>query len=336
MISAALASILRSGRTEFNSRLAAARRARPDLQPEAFGAFLETAVNELVCEVEKVRADRLSEVVSTAYDAGLELVGQKLAGPGGRLPIVEEAWRRILPRIATLVAISPRRLIPAISNAAHQIASTPGARPILWIETMEKLGPQCLDPEALLKLGQVSAWRAGLAHFRHGALAAADTLPESLVLAAMNAPANLKWQDLKPKFLASPWFDPVNAANNSSIVRVAAHVGTFRGFGGLFAEPPLVTSAGGYFFAQSNGDCWLLTADAFGATFHRAPLKEFERAAQESHLPSGLKITQSRAVLNGERFEFPALGDFTSAAANETTLALTSRLTHSIVLVALM
>src|SRR4051812_35891358 len=104
MVSTALASVLRSGRTEFNARFAAARRLHQDLQPEAFAVFLETAVNDLICEVEKVRGDRLAEVVMTAYDAGLELVSQKLAGPGARRPVVEDAWRRILPKIASLVA----------------------------------------------------------------------------------------------------------------------------------------------------------------------------------------------------------------------------------------
>ena len=59
MVSAALASILRSGRTDFNARFAAARRIYPELQSEAFAEFLRTAVDELVGAVEKVRADRV-------------------------------------------------------------------------------------------------------------------------------------------------------------------------------------------------------------------------------------------------------------------------------------
>ncbi len=64
-------------------------------------------------------------------------------------------------------------------------------------------------------------------------------------------------------------------------------------------------------------------------------MNEFQAAAEQSRLPRGFKINGSTVVFNSDRFEVPGLGDFTSAAANTTTLALTSGLTHSIVLVAL-
>src|SRR6185295_3137742 len=99
MVSTALASILRSGRAEFNSRFVAARRLHPELEPGAFTEFLATAVDTLAQAVAKVRAERLGEVVLAAYDAGLELVGQKLAGPKARVTGIEEAWHRILPKI---------------------------------------------------------------------------------------------------------------------------------------------------------------------------------------------------------------------------------------------
>ena len=185
--------LLRSGRAEFNARFVAARRIHPELEPGAFTEFLATAVDALAQAVEKVRADQLGEVTMAAYDAGLELVGQKLAGPGARLACIEEAWRRILPNAALLVASAPGRLIPATCNAVHQLASTPCARAAQWIETMEKLAPECADADAFLKLGQVAAWRAGLPHLRSGAIAAADTLPESLALSALGATSGCSW-----------------------------------------------------------------------------------------------------------------------------------------------
>jgi hypothetical protein len=334
MVSAALASILRSGRADFNARFVVERRIHPDLEAGAFVEFLGTAVDDLVQAVEKARADRLGEVTMAAYDTALELVGLKLAGPGSRLASVEEGWRRVLPKAAALVATAPGRVIPAVCNAVHQLASTPGARPAQWIETMEKIGQDCADADAFLKLGQVSAWRAGLAHFRQGAIATADALPEALALAALGAKSGSSWADVREQLLANPWFDPANAAKGSSTMRVVARAGSFRGFGGLFVEPPLVASSGDHFLVRSGSECWLLTADVFGATFHRASVTEFE-AAGERRLPSGLQVSGSRVVLNGDRFELPDLGDFASAAANATTLALTSRLTHSIVLMAL-
>ena len=111
--------------------------------------------------------------------------------------------------------------------------------------------------------------------------------------------------------------------------------GAFRGFGGVFIEPPRVALAVEHFLVRSGEESWLLTADIFGATFHRTSLTDFESAVQHTKLPAGLRVADSKVVWEDERFEIPSLGKFTSSAANATTLALTSELTHSVVLIAL-
>ena len=335
MVSATFASILRSGRSDFNDRFAAARRLYPDLQPEAFKSFLETHVDDFVSAVGRLDGDHAAEVATVAYDIALTLVGQKLAGPGARLSEVDEGWRRIFPRISSLLAVSSGRIIPAISNAIYQLASTPNARPKEWIELMERLGPECSDTDTLLKLGQVLAWRSGLAHFRNSAIATADSLPEQLTLEALDADSASNWASLRARLVDDPWFDPQSAKDSFDGIRVVGRIGAFRGFGGLFVVPPLVVSSGTHFLARSGNECWFLTADIFGATFHRASVSEFEAAAAQSSLPKSLTINGAAVLFNGARLELLDLGYFTSAAANSKTLALTSPLTHSIVLVAL-
>ncbi len=336
MISPGLATILRSGRADFNARFLAARRLHPDLDPAAFAGFLESAVDELAQAVEQVRPDRLGEVVQVAYDAGLELVGQKLAGAGARLDDIEQAWREILPAAAGVVAGSPGRLIPAVCNAAHQLASTPGASCGKWIERMTALIGQCADADGFARLGQVLAWRAGLPHLRAGALEVAGSLPESLALAAVEAGPGAIWNDVRAKLLAQPWFDPSRgSAGASASMRVVAQAGTFKGFGGLFIEPPSVVSAGDHFLVRSDRECWLLTADLYGATFHRASIEEFAEAERGRRGPPRWRFHGSRVECDGVRFESPILGEIAGVAANATTLAITTRLTHSVVLVAL-
>ena len=338
-LSEALAAVLRSGRDEFNAQFAEARRRHPDLGGAGFATFLRTTVDPLVRAVEPIQRDSLPQVVMAAYEAGLELVGQKLAGPTARYPLIEEAWRRVLCAVAPLVATAPVRIISAVSNALHNLASTPGARPEQWISLLERLGPQCGDIEALLKLGQVAAWKSGLAHFRLGAIAAADALPPALAVAALGAANSSNWPELRKRLLADPWFDPAAppllAGAPAGRLRVVAQAGAFRGFGGVFLEPPRVAAAGEHFLVRSDNESWLLTADVFGATFHRAGVAEFESAARQTKLPRGLRVLDSRVVSGNDRFEIAGLGKLTSAAANETTLALTSELTHAVVLVAL-
>jgi hypothetical protein len=300
--------------------------------------FLRNDVDPLVRAVEKAKPDCVADVVMASYECGLELVGQKLVGSGARNRIIEEGWRRVLPAIAALVAKAPARVIGAVSNALHNLVGTSGARPEQWISEMEKLGPQCADVQDLLRLGQVEAWRAGLAHFRQGAIAAADSLPAPLALAAVGAAANSDWPEIRKRLSMDPWYDPSAASTgngHASRVQVMAQAGAFRGYGGVFVEPPRVASAGEHFLVRSGEESWLLTADVFGATFHRSNLDEFESAEKSTKSPAGLRVSDAKLSWKDERFEIGGLGKFTSSAANETTLALTSELTHSVTLVAL-
>ncbi|WP_420129908.1 hypothetical protein [Longimicrobium sp.] len=331
-LSPALAHVLRSARPEFNARFAAARRVRPALDGPAFAAFLRSTVDPLVRAVERTAPDRVSDVVLCAYDLGLELLGQGLAGPAARDPSVEAGWRRVAPAAAALVAAAPERVLAALANAPHLLAGTPGAQPEEWMGTMEALAPRCADVDTLLRLGQVAAWRAGMAHFRAGALAAADALPEPLALAVLGAPPG-QWPMVRQRLAVDPWFDPARPDAPAGL-RVVARAGAFRGFGGLFTEPPRVAAAGGHFLAGSGGEWWLLAADAFGATFQRATPDEVAHATSAAAVP-GLAVNGARLTWNGTSLELPELGPITGVAANGTTAALTARYTHAVTLVSL-
>ncbi|RYD50083.1 MAG: hypothetical protein EOP83_24430, partial [Verrucomicrobiaceae bacterium] len=268
MLSEAFTSVLRSGRAEFNALFVQARRHYPELDGNEFGEFLRQAVEPLVCAVETCAPERIEEVVSAAYEVGLELVGQRIAGPGARRREFEEGWRVLMPGCAFPIAAAPRRLLGALSNGLHTLASTPGARITDWTAEMVRLAPRVEQPEILLGLGKVLAWKAGLAHFREGSLAAADLLPEELALEALGASSGSAWTEVRARLAADPWYVPGLEEGGMPMPRV----GAFSGFGGLFPEPPRVAAAGEDLLVLSGDTCWLLTADAFGATFHRTTL----------------------------------------------------------------
>ena len=333
-VSPTLAAVLHAERHQLNARFATARVRHPDLDAEAFAGFIRGAIDPLVEAVARTRFERVTGVTLAAYDIALELVGQKLVGRSARTPHVGGAWRRILPEVAPLVAAAPERMISAVCNASHHVSSTPGARPGAWIELMVRLARQCSDSATFLTLGQVAAWRAGMAHFRESALAAADKLPESLALAAMDA-SGAHWSQVRERLERDPWYDPAEPNDTSAAPRIVTRAGAFRGFGGLFTEPPSVAMTDGQLFVRGGGDCWLLTADAFGATFHRATPEEFERAHSQSALPEGVSVRGAAATVRGSRVELPSgFAEVTSACASRTTLAVTAAHTHAILLIA--
>jgi hypothetical protein len=334
-LSPILTAVLKSARSELNARFAAARTRHPDLDGDVFADFVRSAIDPLVVAVGSARPERAPDVAHVAYDLALELVGQKLVGRSARTTVVADAWQRILPPVAALVATEPERLIASVCNASHQLSVTPGARPAFWVDTVAQLASQCADSRTLLSLGHVVAWRAGMAHLRESALAAADTLPESLVSSAIGTPA-VRWLDVRDRLRADPWFDPSNPASPSGSARLVARAGGFRGFGGLFLTPPIVAMADEELLTRSGDSSWLLKADAFGATFHRATTDQFEQARATSRLPVGVTLRGTTVTVQGMKTELSGVIDeVSSACASHTTLALTSPSTHTIVLVAL-
>ncbi len=221
-----LASVLRSARDLFNAQFAAARRLFPELDADQFRGFLVEVVDPLAVAVDAVCPERVAEVVMSAYQLGLELLGKRLIGFGGKSGIVGEGWRTLAAAAAPVMASFPDRALSAVANALLQLANTPGARPNQWIHDLGTIAPRCPDLETLLAAGQVLAWRAGLAHYRAGALAVADSLPGDLALLAVGATGD--WAAIRKRLEEDPWFVP-----EPSLARpVAREVGAFRGLGG--------------------------------------------------------------------------------------------------------
>jgi hypothetical protein len=240
------------------------------------------------------------------------------------------------PFLMPLIVMAPERILPAIYNALHNLVSTAGTRPEQWAEVLGRTGVQCEDPEQLLKLGQVLGWRAGLAHYRTSALAIAATLPPKLAIAAVGGEASGSWPDIAQRLEADPWFDPAKsgATAKKSRVEVVAKAGGFRGFGGLFSEPPQVACSREHLWVKSGDDCWLLCADVFGCTFHRASMEEFESARRNPFSPDGLVIDRQKIIWNNRSLDLPASAGVVASAATQTTLAVTNPGTFAISLIA--
>ena len=326
-VSEPFARVLRSSRDELNARFVEARQRYATLAGDAFLEFLTSTVDPLVCAVAATCPERCDGVALAAYDVALELVGQRIDGTSGRGTAIDNTWRVVLPAAARIVAIEPSRVLASLSNAAHQVEATPGTNVGVWVEDMSRLASECTTVDELLRVGQVVAWRAGLAHFRRGAIGAAAALPEPLALASVGAAPSCRWSEIEAHLLASEWFDPARpddrrVKGTKEPLRTMSMVGAFRGFGGVFVDPPRVTYGAGHFHVSSADERWLLTADLYGATFHRVTPNEVQLPDPVASLPVGVRVPEGR-------------GSITSVACSETTLAVTWSLTHQVMLLRL-
>jgi hypothetical protein len=331
----AFAAVLRDRRTDFNERFERARHLYPQLAGDDVIWFLRECVDGAIAEVARADLAAIVPLVLSAYDTALTLCGQKLVGPSGEFPIIEEGWRRVLPAAAALLAREPTRVIPAVSNALHKLATSPGTRPSEWISSLSRLAPQCVDIDTFLRVGQVLAWHAGLAHLRASALAAAQLLPADIAAAAVGARSGNDWPATSVRLSRDTWFEPSLATLSPPGPRVVKEVGAFRGFGGLFVLPPQIAAAGDGWLVQSAGQHWYLAADAFGATFHRATAEEWNTTSHEPQLPADVRLTGPALTLGSSTLQLPVVGPMTSVAVSGSTIAITSAHTHSVAFIAL-
>ncbi len=328
MVSGAFAAVLTARRSEFNARAAEARRRYPGFDQEAFGRFLVDSVDPLVQEVAALEPGREADVACIAYGLALELVGLRLADGSPRTRALSVAWRGVLPAYAALLARQPEPVIGTLSNAVLHLDALGGVRTEQWGREMAALAP-CVSTLAELRaLGQILAWRAGAAHYRHGAVAAADGLPEALTLAAFGAAHARSWRQLREELARDPWW----CAPGDIFVSHRRSVGAFAGFGGLFADPPRVSSGVDEFFVRSGKKDFVLHADAYGATLLPAGAGQFDAAARSGTAPTHA-VHGSELLLGQQRIALQLPGDRLAVCATGATVAISSPYSHAITLV---
>jgi hypothetical protein len=203
---------------------------------------------------------------------------------------------------------------------------------------MMRVGKNCQEVQHLLEVGKVVAWRSGMAHYRDGALDTCLNLDPQLARAALciSEANETPIDSIVFKLKGDPWLAPWSASQNApreKELKIASVVGAFRGYGGLFISPPEVISSSGDFYVFDNENCWLMTADLFGATLHRlgTNLPDEDKSAT-----SDFTIDKKGRVYKAQNHvPFPELISPTSFAANDSTLAVTLPHSFGIYLVAM-
>ena len=330
-------------RGRMNAQFAEARLANPALDGAAVLECLETTIAPAVDAVAAVRAERADPALEALYPLALALLGQDLLGAHTRDPLIGEGWRALLPVAARQLAEAPETVAGALTNALFNLSRTPGVRGREWIANLSELAPRCAEMATLLKVGQVLAWRAGLAQYRTGALALCAQLDPTLARAALGVPAGsrLDMAAILKQLADDPWLNPaaLDGRPRQVALRIVARVGAFRGFDGPFIAPPTVSAAGEALLVTDGEGTWQLTADVFGATFHRVtPTLRSGQASDGGRGTGGLgawKVERGPKVTLGPlSATFRELPDISSSAAVGQTLAVTTALSHAVYLIA--
>ena len=324
MLSAPFAQVLAAGRTGFNDRVARAIARDRTFNADAFGAYLVDHVDPLMAAVPSAH---LPGVADAAFDLALAAVGRTVNATQAR-----QLWAGVAPHYLALLAQHPRDVLGMLGNALAHLHGLPGARPQDWVAGMAAIAPGVTTLAQLRAVGQVLAWRAGAAHFRQGAIAAADALPATLACAAFGAP-EVAWPALRQQLRDAPWWRaPADVLGNPH-ARLNREVGAFDGFGGAFPVPPQVRACADGFMVRSGARYALLVADAYGAVLHGATVEQYD-AAHDAFAP---RCTLAGAVLSlgARKVELDLPPEGLAACCNAASVAVTSPYTHAIRVLAL-
>ncbi|QFY89418.1 hypothetical protein D5125_07900 [Magnetovirga frankeli] len=335
MANLVLAQALLRQRADYNQRFAQARHLHRHLQADAFFAVLRQYAAPLLEPLAEADDSALDRLVSPLYDLCLQLTAQELLGPGtpagARLPALALLFERLLPALTPLLLAQPRPLLAALGNAVYNLAQEPGADPTCWIERLTALAPRLRDLDSLLRVGQLAAWRCGLAHYREGALQAASALPPGLVGALMERP-ELADAALLAK-LADPWYRPDQPEGDAKTLRLLGRIGGFIGFDGPFADPPELMRFDQAIYALDSRQAWRLYADAYGQTLKPVG-NDLPEGEPDSWTHFGLE-RDGRVSRGPHRAQFSQLAGWSSAASTEHCLVVSLPHSHYLFLVAL-
>ncbi len=336
IVSGAFAEILEKNRYSLNARFADARKVHPNLDNDAFSDLLSVVVEPIVSAVDHHDHALVQQVAMILYDLGLNLIGRELLGPTSRFPMIEQGWRDLLPQIPQHLLRAPRKVIGTLTNALYNLSLQPGARPREWMDLMSSLVPLAENEDVFLQGGQIVAWRAGMPQFREGALDLCKIVPSVLARAALglsNSSESLSIETIVDSLSSDPWLHPNSIGNQhrpKSTVKIVGRVGAFRGFGGLFRQPPTVFRLDENFVVKDGNTYYLLFADVFGTALHRM---DYEPDPTEL---SSFKIHgEGNVLVEAYAARFPELRERTSMAANQSTLVVTSALSFSVNLIAM-
>jgi hypothetical protein len=324
-ISSAFERILRDRRYAYNFRWSEARSRFPHITANDAASFFVNDLAPLINALSttaSVTSERLESICDIAVEVGAKATGLRLLGVNAAQPWVTELWRSTLPALAHHVAANPLAVISELSHATAQFTAHGASRPQQWLRLLRAHGPEATDLDQLRLLGKVLAWRSGLAHYRAGALAAADQLPTALTELALEIPTTKSWALWRGPLQQSCWPDSVTGAEG-----LLAKVGSFRGLGGVFVEPPMLATRDDDLIARSGNESWVVSADVFGSTLHR---NEDAGIAAGVAVALPIQMVGDLVVLGSHAFDLGAAAPVTSAVHQGDVLVLTTKNSYAI------
>jgi hypothetical protein len=325
-VSAPFGEVLAQRRPEFNARALTMKSRVQGFNGGAFAVFLEQCIDPLIVEIAKLDRDRVAQCVDAAYDIGLELMAHGLGSVSPKAKAIEKMWQMIIPSFAKVIAQDPFECLGMMTNACINMEANRDLRLNDWLLSLGFAANNVATTAQLQAVLKLTAWRAGAAHFRLGALAAGATLPAQIACACLGQKRDMAWSDFQANFEKDPWWSPDERARTANF---CLSVGAFAGFGGRFSAPPIVKACPAGFYVASGPQYYLLIADVYGATFHAVPQDVFTHQ-RDIEIINPPRLNGSELTTADRKIDVDLPKSGLALSANQHTIAVTSPFSHMI------
>lgn len=267
--------------------------------------LLKPASSQAEAQAERAQLDRVALQLAAL---GLDLSAQGLLSGRGVLAPVAQGLERLVTAYPGFVLANPPLMLACWVNALVQLCRHPGARPQQWLDDLLLWGGQSQDLQEFLKLGQVLAWRAGLAHYRQGALSVLSQLSPGLQASLLLGQSLEHWR-------ASPWCKGQTPQPPS--LHLCELTAGFAGWGGQLLGLPELSWQADHLMVSDSAQGWHVFRDAWGESWIRS---RFLRKDPQTDLGPWQLDAQGHLSIQGLRACFPELRNWRQALGNQHSL----------------
>lgn len=310
------ASLLEARRDELNARFA---RGAGELAPALVLAYLGRTVVPILDAWE---GEPAAAVLFALFDLGLVGLRVGLVGAGDATPF-ERILRARMPALRAHVEREPGGVLRAVGNGYLHVHRERGPEAAqAWFEALTAGAAGCPDRAALLELGVVLGWRAGLAEAREVALAHAARIDPALLHGLFGAA--VLGGDPARRFC-----HPGSAAPLGPLELVAT-TGGFVGFGGPFRRPPRPRVVAGRLVCTDGAATFELFADVFGTRLRPAAWAHGEAVASADTGGAYIDMTGAVRAPGAATFTAGELSGAFAAAACDGVIAVALADSHQV------
>jgi len=294
------------------------------IDSQAWSQHVGETVLPVVQAVQHIAEERARTTLIDLYEVSLDLFAAGHFSESGNSPTLMQLWKEVLPCLAKTLSRSPKRIAGSFSNAVVALTMESPEIAKRWLGSLQRICGACETPQQLLDVGKVLAWTSGMAIYRHPALVLTQDIHISLLRRLFEVSDTVSENHIRQWLTdldSNPWYRrPFDKKAGQAKVQQVSRCGAFRGFGGLFLEPPVLFLHDGQIFVSESRNVYQLVADSFGYAFQR--MANFEPKKHSQSTTASINAQGLIRWQGCDNFQSD-LVDVSSQAYDGNTLAIT-------------